>query len=242
MCALVSGLLIGLSGCKKKEVVEEQSPEATPPAATPTVATPPPATPEPKPVVVATPPPSTPAPELAPPGVFYLITSVSVETSDGILGLKPGQLLREVRTGVYRADNNEVTLRPDQVTNDMAVARRLAAQDQRNQEVIQQRLTTHSGQGTSAGTPGASGAPKAPAPTPNKKAEQDAARQELFRQRQALNDQATRLGASLNEVSSHYGSWQIAAKKSAQAFQLLQQYNALQRQIGDVDAQINQLH
>src|SRR4051794_14469134 len=116
MCALVFVMGCGLGGCKKK-VAEEPPPEETP-AATPRPA----ATPGPKPVAMATPPPppATPAPELAPPGVFYLITAVSVETSDGILGLKPGQLLREVRPGVYRADTNDVTLRPEQVTNDLA--------------------------------------------------------------------------------------------------------------------------
>ena len=139
------GLVIGLAGCKKNEVTDQ-------PAEAPSVATPAPSAPAPAPTVSAppvsapapaTPAPvvqATPAPQLAPPGVFYLVKAVSIETSDGILGLKPGQLLREIRPGVYRADTNEVTLRPEQVTNDMGLARRLMTQDQAVQTALRQQL------------------------------------------------------------------------------------------------------
>jgi len=236
MCTLVLATAFGLNGCKKKDVAEE-TPAEEAPAATPA----PKATPEStKPVAVATPtpPPATPAPELAPPGVFYLITAVSVETSDGILGLKPGQLLKEVRPGVYRADTNEVTLRPDQVTNDMAVARRFAAQDQLNQAAIQQRLapTSSAPSATSAST-----ANRPSAPPPAQEDGKAKARQELVQQRIAVLQQSNTVAVSLNQVSVRYGNWELAAKKSPQAYQLLQQYNALRRQAADIDAQIAQI-
>lgn len=229
----------GLEGCKKK-VAEEALPEETPTA----TSTPKPAaTPEPKPVAMATPtpPPATPAPELAPPGVFYLITAVSVETSDGILGLKPGQLLREVRSGVYRADNNEVTLRPEQVTNDLAIARRFAAQDQLNQAAIQQRLASPSSSMPPQPGSASSASPSSAPP----RAQDDAktkARQELIQQKIVVQRQADAVAVSLNQVSSKYGNWEYAAKKSPQAFQLLQQFNALRRQGADLDAQISAIH
>lgn len=237
-CALVLTMACGLGGCKKK-VAEEPPPEETP-AATPTPKLA--ATPEPKAVAMATPtpPPATPAPELAPPGVYYLITAVSVETSDGILGLKPGQPLKEVRPGVYRADNNEVTLRPDQVTNDLAIARRFAAQDQRNQAAIQQHLATMNSAPSTSGS--ASSGNRPPTPPPDQDGGKSQARQELMQQRTALQAQSNVLSTSLNQASGRYGyNWEIASKKSPQIFQLLQQYNAVQRQIVGVDAQISQM-
>lgn len=230
-CALVLAMVCGLGGCKKK-VAEEPSPEEAP-AATPTPK--PVATPEPKPVTLATPMPQ-PTPELAPPGVFYLIAAVSVETSDGILGLKPGQPLKEVSPGVYLAGTNQVKLSADQVTNDLAVARRFAAQDQRNQAAIQQHLATMS---HSSGAPSPGSAPATPTPRPSDVKNQ--ARQVLMQQRNALQAQATALATSLTQASGKWGAnWDVASKKSPQVFQLLQQYNALQKQIAAVDAQISQ--
>ncbi|EDY21198.1 hypothetical protein CfE428DRAFT_1491 [Chthoniobacter flavus Ellin428] len=244
-CALVLGLAVGFTGCKKKEVAEE--PEEAPAAAP--ASKPKPATPEPNSVAVATPAPkpaATPAPELAPPGIFYLVTSVSVETSDGILGLKPGQLLKQVRPGVYKADNNEVTLRPDQVTNDLTIARRVAAQDEQTQAAIQQHLaavraasaasSAASAANTSAGSPSSAAAAQ-PLP-PNV-----AARQELMQKKKALMAQVDQLSLSLNQASAHFGgNWALAAKKSAVVYQLFEQYNGLERQITDVNNQLSQLH
>ncbi|HSI15190.1 MAG TPA: hypothetical protein VK961_24290 [Chthoniobacter sp.] len=219
----------------------EEPPSEEAPAATPQPAT----TPEPKPVAMATPtpPPATPAPELAPPGVFYLITAVSVETSDGILGLKPGQPLREVRPGVYRADANEVTLRADQVTNDLAIARRFAAQDQVNQAAIQQRLASPSSssmlpKSSSASPTSSSSAP----PPPSQDDAKTRARQELMQQRMVIQRQSDALAVTLNQVSARFGNWDYAAKKSPQAYQLLQQFNGLRRQVADLDTQIAAIH
>lgn len=244
-CALVLGLAIGFSGCKKKEVAEEAPEEA--PAATPT---PKPATPEPK-IAVATPTPipATPAPQFAPPGVFYLLTSVSVETSDGILGLKPGQLLKQVRPGVYKADNNEVTLRPEQVTNDLTIARKVAVQDQQTQAAIQQHLAASaaaaaaaasSASAPSGSTP--SGSPASsfiakPALPPNV-----AARQELALKKQALMQQQNQLATTINQAASKYGgNWDASSKKSPVVFQLVQQWRGLQNQIDEVTNQMNQI-
>lgn len=240
MCALVLAMACSLGGCKKK-VAEEEAPSDEAPVVAATPKPKPAATPESKQEAVATLQPAlaTPAPELAPPGVFYLITSVSVETSDGILGLKPGQPLREVKPGVYLAGSNQVTLRPDQVTNDLGVARRLAVQDQRNQAAIQQHLATlASAPAASTGTSSASQPATPPAPSGDKNFQ---ARQELLQQRAALLAQAGTLSTSLNQASSRYGTWEAGARKSPQIFQLLQQYNALQRQVAGVDAQITQL-
>ncbi len=236
--ALVLGSLIGFGGCKKQVATEEPPPEE-PPAATPA---PTPATPALKPLVITTPPllshPSTPAPELAPPGVFYLVTAVSVETSDGILGLKPGQPLREVRSGVYLADNSQVTLRPDQVTNDLAVARRLAAQEQKNQAAIQQRWTAT----TATTTPAAnSSASLRVAPTPTPQNANASIRAELLRKKALIIQQTEQVAQTLGAVSNRYGNWEAAAKKSPQAATLFQQFKALQQQRADVEAQIAQL-
>jgi len=243
-CALVLGLAVGFSGCKKKEVAEE--PEEAPAAAP---AKPKPAIPEPKSVAVTTPAPkpaATPAPELAPPGIFYLVTSVSVETSDGILGLKPGQMLKLVRAGVYKADNNEVTLRPDQVTNDLTIARRVAAQDEQTQAAIQQHLaavraasaaaSSASAAKMSAGSPSSAAAAQ-PLPA------NVAARQELMQKKEALMAQVDQLVTSLNRAAVPYGgNWGLASKKSPVCYQLFQQYNGLEKQITDVNNQLSQIH
>jgi hypothetical protein len=232
---LAAALATHFSGCKKKEVAEtapEEAPAATPPPAA--------TTPAPKPVAAATPKPipATPAPELAPPGIFYLVTAVSVETSDGIFGLKPGQLLRLVRPGVYRADNNEVTLRPDQVTNDLTIARRLANQDKQTQAAIQQRLAPQPvpAVATTGSNPQSQPSARPPAPQEDPKL---AARNEIFRQKQVLTVEINRVAATMSQLSTKYGgNWDAAARKSPQVFQLLQQYNGLMKQQTDLDAQM----
>jgi hypothetical protein len=226
-------LALGWSGCKKASESENVT-EATS-APTPV----PPPAPEATPVAVVTPAPvATPAPQLAPPGDYYLVSAVSVETSDGIVGLKPGQLLQEIRPGVYKADGNEVSLRPEQVTNDLAMARRVAVQDQMNQSAIRQRMAAQApapspvpqpaGPRTNAVGPGA---PPVDATA--------AARKELFQQRDENNQAVNRLVVELGQASAHWGgNWDYAAKKSPQVFQLLQQYNGLQRQRAEIDAKI----
>ena len=81
-------------------------------------------------------------PELAPPGIFYLLTATSVTTRDGVLGFPPGTRLKLARPGVYLTLSPavEVSLRADQVTNDMTAARRVMTSDQKAQATIQNRV------------------------------------------------------------------------------------------------------
>jgi hypothetical protein len=54
--------------------------------------------------------------------------------------------------------------------------------------------------------------------------------------------QANLVAGSLNQSSSKWGgNWELASKKSPQTFELLQQYNALQRKITEIDGQIAQI-
>lgn len=235
---------LGFAGCKKP-VATEQPPEETSPTAAPA-----PATPEPKAVAVATPTPAqaTPAPELAPPGVFYLVTAARVETNDGVVGLPPGTGVKLVRPGIYLTPAGEVPLNPAQLTNDMGVARRAANIEKNTQAAIQQRIAAQTSSGA-AGHTGAQGiqgsqGSQGSAPMTQAQAEQtekDAARAELQRQRDGVIQQSEAVGRSLSEAAARWGNWELAARKSPQAFQLLQQYNALQKQRADLEAQIAQI-
>jgi hypothetical protein len=80
------------------------------------------------------------APELAPPGVFYLIEAVRVETEHGIVGLKPGTGVKLVRPGIYLTPDGELPLRPEQMTNDMRLARQAATMDAATQARVKAQL------------------------------------------------------------------------------------------------------
>jgi hypothetical protein len=240
------GLVMGLAGCKKNEVTDE-SPEAPP------VATPAPSTPAPAPTVSApapeTPPPvvqATPAPQLAPPGVFYLVKSVSIETSDGILGLKPGQLLREIRPGVYRADTNEVTLRPDQVTNDMGLARRLMTQDQAIQTALRQQLAAQAPPPIASTVSPAPGSPQSTQPSMPAAAPQvdqkSAERNDLVRQQQILDQQLQQLYVTFNGYANKYGGQSLAAKRSPQAALIWNEITGLQKERADLQTRLGAIH
>jgi hypothetical protein len=123
------------AGCRKP-IAEAPVPEPIPepPAATPVPATPMPATPQPR-MVEATPAPN----YLAPPGVFFLLTKISVETASGITGLRPGTQVQQTGPGEYTApDGHKLTLRPDQVTNDLRIAQHLAGADAAAQAAVRQ--------------------------------------------------------------------------------------------------------
>lgn len=132
------GVILTMAGCQKKTAEEgESTPAAEEPrspvaqSATPALAAP-----------VQTTIPATPAapPEplrLAPPGTFFLLAKVSVETSDGILGVPPGTEVHEVSPGIYEdAQKNRLTLRSDQVTNDLRLARQARGADANAQTAI----------------------------------------------------------------------------------------------------------
>lgn len=80
-------------------------------------------TPAPPAVIATAPPTAPPSPELAPPGIFYLLAAVRVETDSGVTGLPPGTGVKFVREGIYLSSAGEVALRPDQITNNLATAR-----------------------------------------------------------------------------------------------------------------------
>lgn len=120
-----------LAGCSKPaapaplaQATPEPTPEPTPkPRPVAVVATPPPATPEPVP---ATPEPNYFAPE----GVYFLTVKKSVETSDGITGLRPGTRVEKQPDGSYKADGGLVVqAAAHEVTNDLRVAQHILASD-----------------------------------------------------------------------------------------------------------------
>ena len=154
------------AACEKPSATTESAPEPESRPPPPAVAANPPAAVQP-PVAApaATPAPAPPAPELAPPGVFFLIAPASLETSEGILGLKPGQQLKLVRPGAYSADGHELALREDQVTNDLAFARAVAAEDARSQAAIRSRLAGSAAKAGAAASAAQNQPPSAPVPT-----------------------------------------------------------------------------
>lgn len=123
-----------LTSCQKPEaeVVAESDPPAPSVAPPAPAATPAPATP----MAVATPLPD----PLAPPGIFFLLQKASITTDDGIIGLKPGQALRQVSPGTYEVNGHTVQLRDDHVTNNLRIARHYAAADAATQAARRQAL------------------------------------------------------------------------------------------------------
>ncbi len=164
----VLGALL-LVGCKKP--IADAPPEAPPEisTATPTPTTPTPAPPTPEPRVAA----ATPAPNYtAPLGVYFLVAKASVETGDGITGLLPGTQLQQTGPMEYLAPGgHKLTLRPDQVTNDLRIARHMAGADTAAQNALRkmQAARPHPTAATASATPTpaprTSAAPPAPRPT-----------------------------------------------------------------------------
>jgi len=135
--------LVVLAACSKP-VAQDESTPATPTPAPVAAATPTPA-PTPAQVAVvphnaATPQPSTPAPELAPPGVFYLLVAVRVETDSGVTGLPPGTGVRLLHDDLYQTPAGEAHIAEGQVTNDMALARKAKSADAATQAAAQARI------------------------------------------------------------------------------------------------------
>jgi len=78
--------------------------------------------------------------QFAPPGVFFLLSPVSVTTDDGITGLRPGTRLIQRADGRFTAEGLTLELRSDQITRDLQVAARIAGADQAAQAAIRQAL------------------------------------------------------------------------------------------------------
>jgi hypothetical protein len=239
----VSGVLslgLVLDGCKKP-VASEETPEETAPSAAAPSATPPPAS---QPVAVVTPAPATPAPELAPPGVFYLLAAARVETTDGIMGLPPGTGVKLVRPGVYLTPAGEAPLDASKLTNDMGVARRARDRDRLTQTALQKQIATQAAAESAAQAALANGSKPGGNSSSPGAAQQDekmAARQAISRQLEADQRQMNDLSASLNQFVPKFGSWDTAAKKSPQAYQLLQQLRSLESERDALTAKMSEI-
>ena len=132
---------ITLGACQKapnnQGVVDEQTEARATPVPSVKLMTPPP-----EPVATKeAPAEATPAPNfIAAAGVYFLTTAVSVETADGITGLRPGTRAIKQADGRYLADGHLVELRAEQLTNDTRFAARAVQADQTAQAAIQRRL------------------------------------------------------------------------------------------------------
>jgi hypothetical protein len=80
------------------------------------------------------------APELAPPGVFYLVSEVRLETDSGITGLPPGTGVKLLHDDVYLTPAGEAHLTAEQLTNNLAVARTARDADRATQTAAQARI------------------------------------------------------------------------------------------------------
>lgn len=153
--AAALAVAVSFTSCTKKPVAEGPAPEPAPVA----VATPRTATPLP-----ATPPPATPAPppkRLAAPGVFFLVVKKSVETSDGIIGFKPGTMIKQEADGSFTAEGRKLAISAAEMTNDLDLAARYAGADAQRQAALRQAAAL------AAATPAANVAGAQPsAPTP----------------------------------------------------------------------------
>jgi len=84
----------------------------------------------PAPVATATPPP---ARNLAPPGTYFLLQRVSIMTDSGVIGDQPGTKVTLVKAGppmVVTDGQNQFSVDPAQVTNDLDIATRAFYADQ----------------------------------------------------------------------------------------------------------------
>jgi hypothetical protein len=100
-----------------------------------------------------------PTPDYAPPGTFYLLTTVRKETKDGVSRLLPGTEVRQLRPGRYRTPEGEMALDAKILTNDRTMARAAAAADQTHQALVAPKYAS------TAPAPGAS--PRQMPPNPS---------------------------------------------------------------------------
>lgn len=154
VCGSLAAAGLSLLASCKKPVAEE-----APPPAAPEPASAPAATPVAAPVTAAT---ATPAPDpIAPPGVYFLVQKASIETADGIVGLKPGQLVRKVAPGTYECESGQLQLADSQVTNNLRVASQVANADAAAQAALRRMMLARE-----SATPATPAAPATPATAP----------------------------------------------------------------------------
>jgi hypothetical protein len=131
-------LCASVAACWKPIAKNEPAPE-TPDvvASTPAPQPSPPPRPTPAPPVVEA---ATPAPNyFAPPGVYFLVAKASIETANGITGLRPGTRLQQTGPTEYTdAEGHRLTLAANQVTNDLRIAQQVAGADVAAQSSLRQ--------------------------------------------------------------------------------------------------------
>lgn len=173
---LAAGSLFCLVACTKTETPAPEPPPSAAP--TPAVATEAPseaptvvpemtpeAEPSATPVAVVTPAP----PRFAPAGVFYLTQPVSIMSDDGIRSLTPGTQVHMVSqdstgTKVKTADGAETVVQPNQITNNLDIGERLAAQFSAGQRAGAQARAQAAASVAASQASAAQAAPAAPNP------------------------------------------------------------------------------
>ena len=97
-----------------------------------------PATPAPERVVAHTPEPHL----VAPAGVFFLVQKAPLETDSGLFNYRPGTKVHRVGNRYIASDGRQLTLRPEQVTNNLQKAHQAAGNDAAAQAQIQAAVQT----------------------------------------------------------------------------------------------------
>ncbi len=107
-------------------------------------------------------------PKLAPEGVFFLTQAVSIETSDGIAALPRGTQVVRQPDGSFIGAGHSVKLRAEQITNDLALAARLANSEAAAQAAIRQAIVLRTAATPTAATtvPSAASGPSLQPRTP----------------------------------------------------------------------------
>jgi len=214
-------LALALASCGKP--VAQQEPPA--PTSEPALNTPTPTPVPPAPVAVATPPPAPePSREVAPEGVFYLLTAARIETADGVHGLPPGTGVKKIREGVYLTPQGEAAIDATILTNDMAKARTARDADRAAQYAIRQ-------QGATEAATVAAAQPPAGLQSPSSHLSRNAQTAELDRQQAMIRLQMDRLSAERRALPNR------DSKTSPRALAIKQQTQRLEEQLRQIREQ-----
>jgi hypothetical protein len=76
---------------------------------------------------------------IAPPGVFYLLVRKSVVRESGIIGYPPGTRLTLIEGNRFSVGSDELTVSPEERTNDVRIASGFATVDAQRQREIAER-------------------------------------------------------------------------------------------------------
>lgn len=188
--------VLSLGSCRKQNVVN-----LTP---NPHVTAPPIATPE---AVVSPPLPNAekaPIAAVARHKEYFLRAATSVQTAKGLVSFQPGTRLRQVGPGTYTAQGQTLTLRDDQVTDDLKLARQPTVTNQ----------SVQTGLGRERQVPPSDLAPLSP----------EIARQlSADPQYQALSERATTIRSKIERVSREASRFPTTDEKAPPAATALKQ-------------------